>query len=273
MKRTVISAILSVSLLTGCFHHTEPQDIDPTNINQLENLTADNVNVPGASSEAGLLRAKSLQETATSLGAQGGLSWASDQINTWLDRNKKFLETTFNFSGMILTHGVLPPVLQQGDNSLNLADPNTVRIADRTYKILQQARFVTTPPNWREFLWMSFSRPELPNKVFLPRTSEERKVWIKYIQLGWEKGVQQAYGIFQQNLARLKRDYQGMTLYRKLLHERMISPPYVARTELGITGEDGVMRVNDQVLRITALPKLQTNSNSWKAVVVEQNDK
>ena len=70
-------------------------------------------------------------------------------------------------------------------------------------------------------------------------------------------------------MARLKRDYRGMILYRKLLQEKMISPPFVSRTELGITGDGSDMRVNDQVLRIVELPKLQTNSKGWNAIVVK----
>ena len=60
-----------------------------------------------------------------------------------------------------------------------------------------------------------------------------------------------------------------MVLYRKLLQEKMISPPFVARTELGVTGDGNDMRINDQVLRIVELPKLQTNSKHWKAIVVK----
>jgi defect-in-organelle-trafficking protein DotC len=52
----------------------------------------------------------------------------------------------------------------------------------------------------------------------------------------------------------------------------MISAPYVSRTELGVTGDGTDMRINDQVLRITELPKLQTESKGWRAIVVKNND-
>ena len=74
--------------------------------------------------------------------------------------------------------------------------------------------------------------------------------------------------IFTDNLARLKRDYAGMVLYKKLLAQHMVSAPFVARTELGVTGGGSDMRINDQVLRITALPSLQSNSRKWKAIPV-----
>lgn len=270
MNSQVIILLLLVSLLTACA--SKNQNIDPTNLNQLENLTADTNPNGEPLFNTTQLRGKALQDTAMSIGAQGGLAWASDRINVRLDKDKWSLETVYNFNGMMLSHGVLPPVLAEGDNSLNLADPNTIRIADKTYKIISQARFATTPPNWREYLWMNYTKPELPHKFLLPRNSEEKKVWRKYINVGWDLGIQQAYSIFQQSLARLKRDYKGMILYRKLLQENMVSPPYVSKTELGVTGDGSDMRINDQVLRITELPKLQTDTKGWKAIVVKQND-
>lgn len=262
--------ILLMALLTACASKNKP--IDPTNLAQLENLTAsDNPSGEPFLNTTGI-RTKALQDTALSIGARGGLAWASQHINVRLEKDKWNLETIYNFNAMMLSHGVLPPVLVQGDNSLNLSDPDTIRIADKTYKIIAQARFATTPPNWREYLWMSYEKPEVPHKFMLPRNGEEQKIWKKSIDTGWDKGIQQAFSIFQQSLARLKRDYQGMILYRKLLQENMVSPPYVSKTELGVTGDGSDMRINDQVLRITEHPKLQTDSSGWKAIVVTKND-
>lgn len=268
MIRLTILMILITSLL-GCFSTKQPP-IDPMNLESLENMA--NHDTPSAEPlfNSTQIRTKALQDTALSLGAQGGLAHASLNINQRLEKEKWYLETIYNFNAMMLSHGVLPPVLVEGDNSLNLADLNTIRIADKTYKIIAQARFATTPPNWREYLWMNFQKPEIPHKFLMPRNDEERKVWKKAIDLGWEKGIEQAYSILQQNLARLKRDYKGMILYRKLLQENMVSPPYVSTTELGVTGDGTDMRINDQVLRITEHPKLQTDSSTWKAIVVKK---
>ena len=264
--------IFLMGWLTACGGHRQSLDIDTTNIHQLESVQVEPL-VPGSKrAEFSSMRARVLKDTAMSLGAQAGLSWASEQINVRMNNDRKYLDSIFNFNGMVLSHGVMPPVLEQGNNSLNLADPNTIRVADRTYKIIQQARFATTPPNWREYLWLDFSKPELPNKTLLPRNSEEQMVWKKGIRRGWEKGIEQSHSIFQQNLARLKRDYRGMMIYRKLLQEKMISPPFVARTELGVTGDGSDMRINDQVLRIVALPQLQTNSRHWNAIVVKRDE-
>ncbi|OAI49488.1 hypothetical protein AYO45_02390 [Gammaproteobacteria bacterium SCGC AG-212-F23] len=268
LKKTffLISSILTVACASSS------SNIDTMS----EQSLADMRNTPDKykllSTEISDIRYKALKDTAMSIGAQGGLAWASREIDKRLEKDKWFLETIYNFNGMMLSHGVLPPVLQEGDNSLNLADPNTIRIADKTYRILQQARFATTPPNWRDYIWLNYSKPDLPANFLLPRTNDESKIWKKGVAQGWDKGIQQAYSIFQQNLARLKRDYAGMILYRKLLQQNMVSAPCVSTTELGVTGDGSDMRVNDQVLRIVELPKLQTDTKNWQAVVVKNND-
>lgn len=263
---------LTIHCLIAC-STSHKQEIDPTNLDQLENMRETITHQdPTTNEELSQIRVKALEDTAMSLSAQGGLAWSSQDINQRLERDKWNLETIYNFNGLMLNHGILPPVLAQGDNSLNLADPNTIRIADKTYKIIQQARFATTPPHWRDYLWMNYKKPKLPHKVLLPKNNEESKIWRRAIRIGWEKGMQQAYSIFQQNLARLKRDYQGMLLYRRLLEERKISAPYVITTELGVTGDANNMRVNDQILRITTPPQLQTDSRGWKAIVVQHDN-
>lgn len=271
LKKALLLSIL-FSLLVACAQHQQNlDDVDTTNLRQLEGVRV-YPRLPSATkTELSQLRIKSLRESAMTIGAQAGLAHASLIMNNRMNNDQKYLNSIFNFNGMVLSHGVMPPILEQGDNSLNLDDPNTIRIADRTYKIVQQARFATTPPHWREYIWFSFSKPTLPDRTLLPKTDEEHAIWRKGVREGWDKGIEQANNIFAQNLARLKRDFRGMALYRKLLQENMVSPPFVARTELGITGDGTDMRINDQVLRIVELPKLQTNSNHWNPVVVKRN--
>lgn len=270
MKPLLLPALFVT--LTACSNHQQNlSNVDTANLSQLKGIQ---VSLQPTTSSTGpeatsALRSRSLKDSALSIGAQGALAYSSVQINAWLEKQHKYLDSIFNFNALMLQHGVMPPVLETGDSSLNLADPNTIRVADRTYKIVTQAHFATTAPNWREYLWLNYSKPQLPDKTLLPKNDSEQKIWADGIQTGWEQGIQQAYSIFQQNLARLKRDYNGMLLYRKLLDEKMISAPFVARTELGITGTGDDMRINDQVLRIVEHPKLQTNSKDWQAVVVQ----
>lgn len=214
-----------------------------------------------------VIRRQALEETALTIAAQSGLAWRSKQINLDLQKQAAYLDKVFDFNQLILQHNVLPPVLLEGRNTLNLADPYTIRIADRMYKIDKQARFVTTPPNWREYLSLNYAYPDSPVIGLLPKNKEERKIWNLKVTEGWQRGIEQANIIFADNLAQLKEDYNGMVLYRKLLAQHMVSPPYVAKTHLGVTGDADQMQIDDQILRITALPGLRTDSSSWKAAV------
>src|SRR3990167_955689 len=266
MKRLLILLFLC-SVICGCVT-TQPEAVDTTNLYQLESLTAKNIPQTPASS-LGNIRLQAIQETATSLGAQGGLAARSQQINALLNQHALQLDQVFNFNALLLNHNVLPPVLVQGNQLLNLADPDTIRLADKTYKIVSQARFVTTPPNWRQYLLMDYQKPAVPDKTLLPRTLQEQQAWIEYINKGWKQGTRQAKTIYLANLSRLKRDYNGMILYRELLAQNMISKPYVAQTNLGVTSTDdnSQLYINDQVLRITSLPELNPNSKEWRAVL------
>jgi len=213
------------------------------------------------------LRLTVIQDTARSLGAQAGLAWSSEKFNHLLELQEKTLATIFNFQSLMLENNVVPPVLEEGSNDLNLDNESAIRLADRTYKIVKQAHFVTTTPSWRDYLFMPYLDPEAPDNSLLPKTNEERDVWNKYMIVGWEEGITQANDIFSINVNRLHRDYKGMILYRKLLAQHMVTPPFVSQANLGVTGGGNNLRINDRVLRITSISELQANSKNWKTRV------
>lgn len=220
----------------------------------------------------GKIREAALRETALSLGAQSALAWRAKFIDEQLVKQARNLDKIYDFNSLTLEHNILPPVLLEGRNTLNLADTQTIRISDRTYKVAKQARFITTPPNWRQYLWMDYRKPEYPHVTLLPKTKEERKVWCYFVDKGWQNGVEQANTILEESIARIKEDFAGMILYRKLLAMNMVSPPYVSNTDLGVTGDGGEIHIDDRVLRITALPALNVNSNEWRAAVAKDED-
>jgi defect-in-organelle-trafficking protein DotC len=213
------------------------------------------------------LRLRAIKDTAFGVGAQAGLAWRAQQIDQILQNQVASLDQVFNFRGLILSHNIQPPVLAEAQNTLHVNDPNTIRLADQTYRILRPARFITAPLTWREYLWLDYKKPENPDGSLLPRTKEEREVWNEYVIRGWRLGIDQANEIFAANLGRLQRDVKGMVLYRKLLAQNMVSPPFVAKADLGITGGGREMRINDQVLRITAQSELNPDSKIWRPAV------
>lgn len=260
--------LIIVVILSGCAtpNKTSPVNTDSlTDIQQLNNQDNDPTSEEEKVSQ---IRLDAVKETALTLGAQSGLAHRSKEINQKLQTEGTQLRNIFNFGSLMLEHGVQPPVLVSAENTLNYESPDVLRISDKTYKIIKQAQFVTVPGTWQTYLWMQYKQPEIPHKTLLPRNDEEEQIWQEYIVIGWKNGIRQADSIFQTNLARLKRDYNGMLLYRELLAKNMISKPYVAKTELGVTGDGNAININDQVLRITAASQLNTETKEWKPVLV-----
>lgn len=215
------------------------------------------------------IRLSAIKQASTSLGARGGLAWESRNIDIMLSHQSIFLDQTFDFNQLLLAHNVIPPVLTESNNNLNLDSDSTLRIAEKTYRILEPAHFVTVAPNWRDYLEMRFKKPGPPDQTLLPKSEAETALWNYYLKQGWEEGVKQADAVFTVNLNRLKRDYKGMVLYRELLTEHMVSAPFVSKAELGVTGNADELRINDQVLRIVAHSKLQPNAKQWRPVLTK----
>ena len=231
------------------------------------NPPADFYRVAGAKTSANIginnIRYVALKQTARGLGAQAGLAWRSQQINRLLEHDKNKLSQIFDFSYLILNNDVLPPVLTEGRNTLNLADDQNIRISERDYQIVYAPRFITAPPTWRDYLWMNYKKPELPSSTLLPKNHREADVWNQFIKTGWNEGINQADEIFTANVNRLTRDFSGMILYRKLLVQNMVSAPFVSEADLGVTGGGNSMHINDKALRITSTSELKPNSKVW----------
>ncbi|PCH57857.1 MAG: type IV secretion system protein DotC [Legionellales bacterium] len=262
MKYIPIVIILLASSLSGCGNKSAIPSNAPTGLKKLHNLSS----TPHKTKENNI-RINALRDTALSVGARGGLAWRAKQINSILSRQEHLLYRIFNFHCLLLDDNILPPVLVSGKNILQLHGDGIIRIADQSYRIIQQAKFVTNPPTWRKYLWMHFSQPETPNRTLLPQNKIERAIWQKHVAVGWLSGIKQADTIFTSNLGRLKRDYQGIIRYHNLLAQHIVSKPFVAKASFGITGNGKEISINDQLLRITDFPSLQTDSSKWQTEI------
>jgi len=256
MRRVNLITIFCFLLfLFGC--STTPKD-QSAQIFAINNATPSKINA---------IRQTALQETASEIGAQAALAWKANELNNMLATQSRRLDRVFNFEGMLLDHNVLPPVLVEARNTLNLSDNATIRLSSRDYQIIFPARFVTAPPTWRDYLLMIYKKPEIPNNTLLPKNNDEIDIWNKYLRIGWLNGLEQAYEIFSANLNRLQRDFGGMVLYRKLYAQQLVSKPYVSAADLGVTGGGNAMRINDRILRITSTSELDPNSKHWNPVL------
>lgn len=215
------------------------------------------------------LRLSALKSVALSFGTQAGYARRTYEIREQVQSRSNVLDRVYDFQGVMLDRNVLPPVLVEFTNTLSLAGEDALRLSDHTYRISSQARFVSAVPSWREYLLTSVvSSTGAQDLTLVPRDENEKRFWEAQVRAGWQAGVQQADQVFAVQLARLDRDFKGMVLYRHLLSLNMVSKPFVAESNMGVTGDGSQIAINDRVLRITALPQLEMRAEEWRAKLV-----
>ena len=215
------------------------------------------------------LEKQAMREAALSLGARGGLAWRTYHIRQTLEHRSDYLDRTFNFRQLLIPapSGLLiePPIISEATNALIVENNGQeAAVADRIYNINANARIVTAPRDWRSYLEREWGEVDPPPDVLRPETREERKIWARNVEQGWREGVSQADAIFNEDLNRLTRDYEGMIRYRQLLAQGIVSPPFALQVDRGITGGGAEMRVGDRAVSITGPSQLQTSFETWQ---------
>lgn len=219
------------------------------------------------------LRLPAMKETALTFGAQAGLAYASWELNKILETQSAQLDKIYNFNS-IMSRGpdgvmVLPPVISEAKSLYEITDEEgkSLRVADQAYEIIEQARFTSVAPMWHTYLVRNYTTPSEPPSLILPTNDAEREHWQKHLKQGWDAGIKQAKEIFDVDLNRLDRDYQGMIRYLALLNEGKVSDTVVAKGMLGTTGDGQAMRVNDRTIRIMKDPELNLKHSEWSATI------
>lgn len=222
------------------------------------------------------IRKDALKEAALSLGARGGLAFRSYEIRQELRAYEPYLDKVFDFRQLLIAapSGLLiePPIVSESDDAL-IIDPQGLKaaVADRIYDISKNARIVTVPRNWRNYLERSWGAVELPPDILRPKNKQERAEWRDNVLVGWKQGYSQADETFENDINRMTAEFNGMVRYRKLLAQGMISPPFALQTDRGVTGggkdADGraqAMRIGDRAIQITGVPELVPGAAQWQ---------
>lgn len=214
------------------------------------------------------IRRDAIKEAALSFGARGGLAKRTWEIRQELDTRERYLDKVFNFGQLLISapSGFLiePPIVTESMNAV-LVDigGQTAAVSDKIYNIIRNAQITTAPRTWRNYLEREWGEVIPPPDILLPRDAEERAIWKEHVNLGWKSGYEQANEIFQQDLARMTSDFEGMVRYRMLLAQGMVSPPYALQLDRGVTGGGNEMRIGDRAVQITGVPQLVSGSDQW----------
>lgn len=239
----------------------------PPTLDSLENIPKED---PEAKSGLTFdLRQEAIKEAAVSYGARGGLAWRTYEIRADLEKRARAMDKVFNFRELLIPapSGLLiePPIIDESVNALLIAgNGQEAAVSDRIYNIVNNAKIVSAPRTWRNYLEREWGAVDPPPDILRPETEEERKLWVELVRKGWEEGIKQADEIFNDDLNLLSADFDGMVRYRMLLAQSMISPPYALQVDRGVTGGKDQMRVGDRAVQITGVPELITGSDQWQ---------
>lgn len=193
---------------------------------------------------------------AQEYGLQLGLAWGTKLIDARLNALADKLSDIYDFNDLLISdpsgHYILPPIITERDDSYELSDEGqTLKVADKTYTKEESETFSRNAPMWHQYLYRSYDKPQEPDNSDLPSTVEEQDIWNRYVTEGFNKGVRQAVDIFKADIRRLNHDYIGMTRYYELAAQGAISRPFVAKTDLGLTGNNDKVNYNQREMHIS----------------------
>ena len=244
--------------------------LPPPSLKYLQNLPKENPS--DSDDDSGLpfdIRADALKEAALSFGMRGGLAMRSYEIRLELDQRSVYLDRIFNFRQLLIPapSGFLiePPIISESVNAMLIdTGGQEAAVSDRIYNIVKNAKIVSTSRAWRSYLEREWGDVEEPPDILRPENDEERDIWNRQVEKGWEIGYEQANDIFEADLNKLTADFQGMVRYRVLLTQGMVSPPSALQLDRGVTGDGDVMRIGDRIVQITKTPQLSIGYQKWQ---------
>lgn len=220
------------------------------------------------------LRSTSIYNEGLKYGSQSALYKSMYEFNEDMKAIGDYYDRVFNFGMFMLANGrVQPPVLVVRGSSLIKEDDYTLRRTDGAYKIFKQAKVVTRPPSYVDYLTFSLIKPVEPNILLMPRPYEadEIKAWSEGVADGWSIGVRQANSIINEGLYSLLRDYYGMAQFYLASQSGMISMPDYQEMNLGITTDGNNLQVGEEIFSITILPQFNNKGHTWVPIPEVEN--
>lgn len=278
--RSALSAAMATGLMAVTFSDAalaQSGRSDNITLEQIQSI-GNTVQAPEKLTVEKDLRSRALQEAAQSYGARAGLAQETKKIREVLEDHASTWDVAFNFGALMLTDEqknevnatmrprlIIPAVILHTTQNTRQDSSDVFHIVDETYTIKEQAKFASVAPSWRTYLIRDAASLNVtpPHSSLLPKTDEERTKFKQWVADGWRSGIEQAKAIYKADLARLTRDYEGMSLYLELVEQRKVSVPFVATSNQPITGDENTLNINDVTLKITVMPAFQKDSSKW----------
>ncbi len=214
------------------------------------------------------MRQSAMRTAALGYAARAGLSRRGWEIARILERFAPQMGRVFRFRDLMIEEGgflVQPPVLAETRQAFRLdRSHNQAASAGRHLKIVATEKILSGLPHWRDFLVRHWTAAEAPAAVLFPRDAAERDLWREWLEEGWKQGTDLADLIFLDDLDRLTGFFEGLVLWHRLNHQRMVSAPVLALHRSDVSGGGDVMRIDESLVTIAARASFVAVPELWR---------
>ena len=270
MRRTLLAAAVVAVLATQAVpiptaHSGEP----PPDLRSLQQFVPEaGSGIPFAAEK----RAAAVRLAALGFGARAGLARRAWEIAAMLDRHAARMSAVYRFGDLMLNEGgfgtgvfpVLPPVVAETRQAFRLGRAGTrAASAERVLRIVEPAKLVSAPPDWRGWLYRSWPPAEPPASVLFPRDDEEDDRWRRLLAEGWARGRALADDIFAADLDRLNRTFEGVILWHRLHRAARVSAPDIEIVRAGVAGHERLVRIGSASARIARAALFELDTGKW----------
>lgn len=212
------------------------------------------------------LRADMLRDAAMALGVRAGMSAKSKKYFADIESRKIELDRQYRFSYVLTDSGVfVPPVIVEAKDSL-AGNAETLRITKSIFKVLRRGRLQPYPPTWRDYLYVGLNvvDPEEPSEAVRPKGENELLLWRTSFDKGYASGESAADVIYEQNVARLDRDYMGMYRYTALKNDGLMTAEVITASHAAAKENSPAdMSVDETTYRLSRQPEFKADPTSW----------
>ena len=218
-------------------------------------------------------RRGAMRHAALAWGSRAGLARRAWEIAEMLEGHSLSLDRIYAFEALLVRKEgfvLRPPVAAETRRAFRLGRGQVrAASAERVVRIVSPARLVSAAPDWRDYLVRAWAPAAAPAAVLFPRGREEETAWRGWLEEGWARGVMLAEDIFQADLDRLVRDFEGLVLWHRLELAGMASAAEVAVERRGVSGGGDLLRIGEREAELGVPGRLEGDSEIWRVLLEE----
>ena len=205
-----------------------------------------------------------VEQEAFNYGIENAVYLETKRINEKLELHSNLLNRAYNFGLFILDGNVLLPSIRRS-GQVTEENEGSLRKIEASYTFITNAKVVTTPPTWRDFLFRQLPLPQELSAVAQPKNKMEQTAFERGLKSGYLAGIKQANEIFSSDWSNLDEIITGMYVYRKLVASGHLSLPK-SKVDLSVrnlSGDGKTLYLNERIMSVTQPASFKPSEN-WE---------